>query len=80
MWDSALLAHGDRSRILPEPYRREIIRRNGDVQRTFLVDGFVAGVWRLDGGRIELQPFEPLSRHARRALEDEGKALAAFHG
>jgi Winged helix DNA-binding domain len=79
MWDSALLAHSDRTRILPEDYRKEIIRRNGDVQRTFLVDGFVAGVWRRDGGRIQLQPFQPLSRDARRALEAEAKALAAFH-
>jgi hypothetical protein len=28
--------------------------------------------------RIELEPFEPLSRSDRRALETEGERLAAF--
>ena len=79
MWDSVLLAHDDRSRILPEPYRKAVIRRNGDVQRTFLVDGFVAGTWSMAGGRVALEPFEPLSRDTRRRLEEEGEALARFH-
>jgi hypothetical protein len=79
MWDSTLLAHADRSRILPEEYRKTVIRKNGDVQPTFLVDGFVAGTWKLEGDRVLLEPFEPLRRDARRALEAEGRALARFH-
>jgi hypothetical protein len=78
-WDSTLLAHADRSRILPDEYRKLVIRRNGDVHSTFLVDGFVAGLWRLVEGRVELEPFEPLPRRARTELEREAKALAAFH-
>jgi Winged helix DNA-binding domain len=79
MWDSTLLAHADRSRILPEEYRKVVIRKNGDVQATFLVDGFVAGTWSLEGDRVELAPFEPLRRDVRRALDAEGRALARFH-
>lgn len=79
MWDSVLLAHSDRSRILPEAYRKAVICRNGDVQRTFLVDGFVAGTWNIAGGRVALEPFEALSRDTRRRLEQEGEALARFH-
>ena len=79
MWDSTLLAHDDRSRILPEEHRKVVIARNGDVQRTFLVDGFVAGLWRVADGQLELEPFEPLSRTARRALEDEGAGLLRLH-
>jgi len=79
MWDSTLLAHADRTRILPERYRKTVIRRNGDVQRTFLVDGFVAGTWAIEDGRVVLDPFEPLRREVRRGLETEAKALAAFH-
>jgi len=78
-WDSVLLAHADRTRILPDQYRKIVIRRNGDVQPTFLVDGFVAGLWKLEGGRVELQPFEPLPRRMRHELEREADALAAFH-
>ena len=79
MWDSALLAHADRTRILPDAYRRTVIRPNGDVQPTFLVDGFVAGTWRVEDGRVEVEPFEPLPTRARRELEDEASRLAAFH-
>ena len=78
-WDSTLLAHADRTRILPGEYRKAVIARNGDVGQTFLVDGFVAGTWKLVDGRVELEPFAPLPRTARRALEEEGKALARFH-
>jgi hypothetical protein len=79
MWDSTLLAHDDRRRILPEAYRKVVILKNGDVQRTFLVDGLVAGLWTVADGRVELEPFAPVPRGARRELEAEARALAEFH-
>jgi hypothetical protein len=78
-WDSVLLAHSDRSRILPDAYRKSVIQRNGDVLATFLVDGFVAGTWQIEGGRVRLEPFERLGREMRRELEREARALEAFH-
>jgi len=77
-WDNVLLAHADRSRVLPEPYGKKVIGTNGDVAQTFLVDGFVAGTWRIEGGRVVLAPFEKLSRAAQRELKDEGTRLEAF--
>ena len=74
-WDSSLLAHDDRSRILSAEHRKTVIRRNGDVLPTFLVDGFVAGLWRLEGGKVELEPFEPLSRTVERELRREAARL-----
>lgn len=65
VWDSTLLAYDDRTRILPEPYRNTVIRRNDGLQ-TFLVDGAVAGLWTLDHGRVELEPFEPHTRSVER--------------
>jgi hypothetical protein len=79
-WDELLLAHDDRTRVLPDDYRNAVIHRNGDVQQTFLVDGIVAGLWRRDGDRIVLEPFAPLPRTARRELEDEARRLAAWLG
>jgi hypothetical protein len=78
MWDSALLAYDDRTRILPERYRKLVIQKNGDVLQTFLVDGFVAGTWQLEDGRVELEPFEPLPRPVERELRREASALASF--
>ena len=77
-WDNVLLAFADRTRVLPEEYRKTVIRTNGDVAQTFLVDGLVAGMWRVESGRVVLEPFGALSRSVRRDLEDEAGRLEAF--
>jgi hypothetical protein len=77
-WDNVLLAHFDRTRVLPEPYRKRVIKMNGDVAQTFLVDGFVAGTWRADDGRVVVEPFATLSRAERRAVDEERERLEAF--
>ena len=77
-WDNVLLAFADRTRVLPEQYRKTVIRMNGDVAQTFLVDGFVAGTWRVEKGRVTVDAFAPLSRSVRREVEDEAGRLEAF--
>ena len=77
-WDNVLLAYADRTRVLPERYRKTVIGTNGDVAQTFLVDGFVAGTWRAEKGKVELQPFAPLRREAKAALQEEAARLEAF--
>jgi hypothetical protein len=77
-WDNLLLAFADRTRVLPEQHRKTVIGKNGDVAQTFLVDGLVAGTWKVVKGRVELEPFAPLSRAAQRELEDEAGLLEAF--
>ena len=78
MWDSVLLAYADRSRIIPPEYRSLVIRQNGDVLPTLLVDGYVAGVWRAVEGGIEATAFHRLSDEAWSGLESEARALVAF--
>lgn len=77
-WDNVLLAFADRTRVLPEQYRKTVIRMNGDVAQTFLVVGFVAGIWRVENGRVVLEPFAAPSRSVQRELEDEAGRLEAF--
>src|SRR5262249_27082432 len=76
-WDNVLLAHADRTRVLSEAHRRGVVMRNGDVAQTFLVDGFVAGIWIVDDGRDVTEPFEPLPRAVRAELDDEAGRLEA---
>jgi hypothetical protein len=78
MWDSVLLAYADRSRIIPPDYRRLVIRQNGDVLPTLLVDGYVAGVWRPVEDGIEATAFHKLSKDAWSGLASEAGALASF--
>jgi hypothetical protein len=77
-WDNVLLAFADRTRVLPEPYRRKVIGQNGDVAQTFLVDGFVGGMWRVENGRVQLEPLGSLPRAAQRELKDEAARLEEF--
>ncbi|MET9632137.1 winged helix DNA-binding domain-containing protein [Lentzea sp. NPDC006480] len=81
MWDSTLLAYADRSRMIPDEYRKLVIRNNGDTLPTLLVDGRVAGVWRpnVEGG-IEASAFHALSEDQWTALAEEAKALHKFLG
>ena len=80
-FDNILLSHARRERILPEGTMSLLALGNG-LRPAFLVDGFVAGTWRLrTTGRsttLEVAPFERLSASARRELEDEGRRLLAF--
>lgn len=80
MWDSILLAYADRGRVIPPEYRPLVIRRNGDVLPTLLVDGYVAGVWRPTADGIEATSFHPLSPAAWDGLAAEARSLTAFLG
>jgi Winged helix DNA-binding domain len=75
MWDSVLLAYADRSRVIPPAYRPLVIRVNGDVLPTLLVDGRVAGVWRPVGDGIEATAFHRLPDDAWAGLAAEARGL-----
>ncbi|MCK8433219.1 winged helix DNA-binding domain-containing protein [Streptomyces sp. D2-8] len=78
MWDSVLLAHADRSRVIPPAYRRLVIRVNGDVLPTLLVDGRVAGVWRAVDGGVEATAFHDLPAAVWDGLAAEAASLTAL--
>jgi Winged helix DNA-binding domain len=78
MWDSTLLAHADRSRIMPPEYRKLVARNNGDTLPTLLVDGYVAGVWRVLDEGIEATAFRRLSDEAWEGLDSEAAGLLAL--
>jgi hypothetical protein len=78
MWDSTLLAYADRSRVIPAEYRQLVLRRNGDVLPTLLVDGYVAGVWRPVDEGIEATAFHSLADDAWGGLAVEARELVAL--
>jgi hypothetical protein len=78
MWDSVLPANADRGRVIPPAYRRHVVRVNGDVLPTLLVDGYVAGVWRPVDGGIEASAFRRLPPDAWEGLAAEAAALSAL--
>jgi hypothetical protein len=76
-FDNLVLSHDDRRRVISDEHRAAVIQ-GGEVLPTFLVDGFVAGTWSLDRGRVTLEPFARMPRATRRELEDEAAMLEAF--
>jgi hypothetical protein len=79
-FDSIILAHRDRSRIVPPEYVEAVFnKRNATTKNTFTVDGLVAGAWRVAGKRLVLEPFAPLPLRARREVDAEGDRLLAWY-
>jgi hypothetical protein len=77
-YDNLVLSHADRTRVVADDHRRTVIHGGGMVEATFLVDGFVAGLWRVDAGRVRVEPFAPLTHVWRREVEDEAARLQAW--
>ena len=80
-WDATLLVHARRTQILPEEYRPLVFStRTPHSIGTILVDGQVAGSWRLVDGAVVTRAFGKWPRAAQREIADEAERLAAFHG
>jgi winged helix DNA-binding protein len=74
-FDNVLLAHKDRSRVIPDEYRADVVNDLGTGM--LLVDGFVRGTWRINGG-LELKLRAPLTDAEAAAVAEEGEALVEF--
>ena len=80
VWEAALLVHARAAKILPEEYRPLVFNtKTPHSVNTFLVDGAVAGTWRVERTRekatLTLAPFEGVARAVRRPLHDEAERL-----
>jgi hypothetical protein len=81
-YDNLVLGHDDRSRLIDDAHRPAVITRNLQIPPTFLVDGRVAGTWKIERKRklatLTLTPFAALAARVRGELEAEGELLLAF--
>jgi len=81
-YDNLLLAHADRTRVIPDEYRSLIFLSAARVRATYLLDGIVRGAWKTervrDAATLVVEPFAPLSPPDRAALADEGERLLRF--
>jgi hypothetical protein len=79
-YDATLLAHARRAGILPEEHRPKIFHtKMPQSVGTFLVDGAVAGTWRLVDDRVTPEPFGRLDAPTRREVREEAERLTDFH-
>ncbi|MFI5682207.1 winged helix DNA-binding domain-containing protein [Streptomyces cellulosae] len=73
-FDNLLLSHADRARVVPPEHRGRTWQGN-QAHRTVLVDGFVAGVWKLEGDALVVEPFGPLTAEQRHEVSEEGQRM-----
>jgi hypothetical protein len=73
VYDNAILAHDDRSRILADRHPPDIAHLP-----TVLVDGFAVGVWTIEDGRLDVRLFADVPERDHAAIEEEGERLLAF--
>jgi hypothetical protein len=80
VWDAILLVHARRKAVIAEDHRPIIFNTKlPQSAPTFMVDGAVAGTWKYEAGHVKLTPFDLIPKKWKRDLEEEAKALAAFH-
>src|SRR5215213_6102514 len=82
-FDNLVLSHADRTRVLADEHRHFVLgAKNGRIPATFLVDGWVAGTWRVERKRqaatLAMTPFDPLPKNVAAGLSEEGDALLRF--
>jgi hypothetical protein len=81
-YDNVVLAHRDRSRVVPSGLRALSIDRVGLAG--LLVDGFFAGLWysliekATGAAELHVELARPLTKRAIRSVEAEGRRLARF--
>ncbi|MFG1619039.1 winged helix DNA-binding domain-containing protein [Nonomuraea wenchangensis] len=78
-FDNLMVAYADRGRLMTAEQRKAVCV-GAAIYPTFLVDGFVGGMWNLGGGVLTAEPFHPLPARVREELEAEGARLMAFAG
>jgi hypothetical protein len=75
-FDNILLAHADRTRIMPPGKHLGIFSSNGVMQGAVLLDGFVRAMWAPRGSTLVITPFEKdMTKRERGDVGDEAMLL-----
>lgn len=81
-FDSLILAHADRGRLVADEHRPALATRNLRIPPTVLLDGRVAGTWDVEAKRgtatLLVRSFAALTRKDRDDLTEEGEAILRF--
>jgi len=72
-YDNVALSHADRARIVPPDVGRKLFTRGG-----VLLDGFVAGAWRIQKGKLRVERFRRWTRAEVAGAQAEGERLLEF--
>jgi hypothetical protein len=81
-FDNLMLAHDDRTRVIADEHRGQVVTKNLRVNAVFLVDGEAAGLWSVETKKtavtVTLRPFGRLTKAVQAELATEAEAVARF--
>ena len=71
-YDNVWLSHAARDRVTEPAARKSWMGTNGGVGCTVFVDGWLTGIWRLEGDKVEVARLDrELTRRERAELDEE---------
>jgi hypothetical protein len=83
-FDNLILSHADATRVLPQEHRPKVMTQNGLIAGLVLVDGFVAGNWKIKATRkdatLTVATFGPKAykKSDARAIAEQAEHLLAL--
>jgi hypothetical protein len=75
-FDNILVGYADRSRLIPAEHHTWVMSHLGVP--LLLIDGFIAGSWKITGATLSIATFAPLSADERPTIAAEGHRLLQF--
>ncbi|XHB98874.1 winged helix DNA-binding domain-containing protein [Nitratireductor sp. ac15] len=83
-FDAVVLGYRNPARFVAADFWPRLSSRNGLFHPVFLLDGRIAGLWKLSEGKgglsVVFEPFAEITRRDRTDLAAEAEALARFTG
>jgi len=83
-FDSFVLGHKDRTRIIRSEYRKHVFRKAGDIAATLLINGHIVGTWRQKKTEksltVMITPFHKLLKEDLKEVEKKAEELGQFVG
>jgi hypothetical protein len=83
-FDSYVLGHKDRTRIILGEHKKYVFRKAGDIAATLLINGRIMGTWTHKKTKsslvVAITPFRRLAKDEVSRIEEEARELSQFMG
>ena len=78
-FDPLMMSHWDKALYLEKKLHKTVFQAAGQVEATVLIDGMVAGIWRIttkgQSGTIAIQPFQDFTEREVARIDKEAEKL-----
>jgi hypothetical protein len=83
-FDSLMMGYKDKSRFLPDSHLKSVFLSLARIERTILLDGFVAATWRRKKNQkdmtVRVSPLRTLKGREKRSIEEEFARYSDYVG